>query len=94
MPMSPEDRALFVAHLEKFPHTCPVCGNNGWALEGPVIPALLGQFAIGMPGGRDAVPMALAICTQCFHIQEFAWIPIKTKLPRLTADDSGRGQTR
>lgn len=67
-------------HLrELFPagFPCPRCTSQAWQAFTEVSNAYeIGRTVIG---GGAAVPRATLVCSQCFHIEELALLPILTK---------------
>jgi hypothetical protein len=77
----PADAELFKAHLQKYLENlvCPICKSAAWEVGGPV--AEVGYNSRGYLGATgdstDLFPLAFMICTTCFYVHQFAWIPMK-----------------
>jgi hypothetical protein len=78
-----QDKQIFYRHIAAFPpNTCPICFTHQWTFV--AIVEALAEIP-GIPTGtalvqRPAVPLAIVMCTQCFYIVQFAWLPIKARM--------------
>lgn len=75
MAISNEQAVTFINHLiEKGgpgSGVCPVCKNETWTVD-----------MIKVVPNTDAwvqaatIPFVVSVCTKCFHVRHFAWLPI------------------
>lgn len=75
--LSDEDEALFRAHIRKFyeQDACPICHKRDWYIAGL-------EQALGYQRGEQsltapAMPIVQVMCTTCFYVRQFAWVPIQ-----------------
>ena len=91
MDMSKEDRDLFEEHLYSIKDDgikCPMCGNIEWNIAGL---HLLDCFdpavkKIKLDGTRIKTPVAIINCHKCYHIEMFAWRPIRESRGEMLED--------
>lgn len=71
----------FIKVLGRMP-TCPICATSVWMLNGV---HYLSEYdtTLNKPGedtwGRTepVLPVAVLICRKCYHVLQFAWLPLK-----------------
>lgn len=76
MPLSQAQFNAFLAHIQKHgkPNSgvCPMCGDQGWSVEGPIATLNYGPTGFSQGG----IPMLVLTCRTCFYVRHFAWLPI------------------
>lgn len=82
--MTDEDLRAALVHLKKFndQKPCPVCGGENFSLEGPMV-LVRHPPTVAALSGKDAIPVLVAVCTSCFFMRQFAWVPIRNAQPPL-----------
>lgn len=76
MPMRPEDLALFTRHLSRragYGNQCPQCHSSSWTAEGPYVAP---RFSDGHIMIGSGMPFVVKICSNCFYMIPFAWLPM------------------
>jgi hypothetical protein len=86
MPLSPEEMALFRAHVEKHMKApeCPFCGHSQWQFGGPVMQPSYDETAEMAPAGialgyDEVFPLVFLMCQICFYVYQFSWLSIQEK---------------
>lgn len=78
--LSDRDFEIFREHMAKHAipgsSTCPICGQQKWEVYGPVASL---NYEAGSPAvlGEGGMPLLIAMCSTCFHVRHFAWLPIR-----------------
>lgn len=78
MAMTPENMAVLDRHIQKFrlPY-CPVCQNKTWDAAGLEMGNEVNDAATSANIGGPALPVVILVCTRCFYVMQFAWLPLK-----------------
>ena len=70
-------RGHFSAKTGGRPPRCTVCDATDWEVAGITDLPLNPRRLLRKATDAKALPVVVLVCTNCFHVIQFAWVPLK-----------------
>lgn len=90
MALTEEQKKIFLEHLTKRVKqvSCPICSETNWGIDGITAPLFWNEETKDGAGSlmSKAYPLAMLVCSGCFYVNHFAWLPIKRESEQEVAD--------